>query len=258
MPESCVDRSKGMPFDERIMKNLACVLSLIVAWTTSAVVLARPRPDAASSPSEAETLSKVAKERFAAKDFGVAADLFMQAFAKSHNPATLYNAARAYEEAGNKASATSTYKLYIALSTDEAGIRDAKDHMAKLEIPAPVVTSPVIVTPTPAKVAKPTPMIVAKPATQVQDRTMAWLTTGGSVVLVGVGLSMMADGASGTQKYSGVNRASFDSARTEWQMGLGFVCAGAILGGVSAYLWTKPVTVAPTTNGVVVNVGGTF
>lgn len=228
----------------------ALIAAFLMCCLMTGSVLAQPM-------NEAETLASQAKEQFKSGDYEVSAKLFMAAYAKSHAAALIFNAARAYEEAGKKADAIAMFRMYISLAKDEAGIADAKQRIARLEAPStPVVVQPVPVV-KPAAVT-PKPVIVVKAHTAPgPDRTAAWLTTGGSVVLVGVGLGMMADGASGTQKYTGVNRSSFDSARTEWWVGLGIVGAGAVVGGVSIYLWTRsPVTVAPTPNGVVV--GGTF
>ena len=204
----------------------------------------------AQAQSPAEAVAIQAKEQFKAGNFEAAAKLFMQAYAKSHTPALLYNAARAYEEAGKKGDALSLFRLYITLSADVDGILDARQPIAKLEAQQPakpaaprVKPVPVVVVPTVPKLAPPQPA-----------NTAAWATSGSAVVALGVGVALMADGASGTQKYTGTNPAKFDSARTEWFIGAGLVGVGAALGGLSAYLWTQPVTVTPTPKGVALTV----
>lgn len=231
----------------------ALIAAILMCCLMTGQVMAQPT-------NEAETIATQAKDSFKAGDYDVAAKLYMAAYAKSHAPALIFNAARAYEEGGKKADSVAMFRMYISLSKDEGGVADAKSRIAKLEIvpdttsivvvPQPVVApAPVAVKPKPRAIDVVKPQKFAGP-----DHTTAWLTAGGSVVLVGAGIGLMADGASGTQKYTGVNRASFDSAKTEWWVGMGLVSAGAIVGGVSAYLWTRsPVTMTPTTNGVAVS-----
>jgi hypothetical protein len=223
-------------------------------------------PSAIAQPAnqEAQALASAAKDQFKAKNFEAAAKLFMQAYARSHTPSLVFNAARAYEEAGKNGDAVGLFKLYITLTDDADGIMEARQHIAKLEaIRVPVVVEvpvPVIVTaPKPVAVA-PKPVVVNKVSKVAikptgPNRTAEWVTTGLGVAALGVGTVMMLDGASDTKRYSGTNRNAYDSARTEWQVGLGMAVSGAVLGGVSAYLWAKtPVTVAPLKNGVTVGV----
>jgi len=198
-------------------------------------------PAAAQTSPPAEAVATQAKEQFKAGEFEAAAKLFMQAYAKSHAPALLYNAARAYEEAGKKGDALTLFRLYITLSPDAEGIQDARQRIAKLDAPVPVP---------PPKPVQPTPAPAPPPS-----HLSAWLTSGGAVVALGVGVGLMADGAGGTQKYAGTDRTRFDSSRTEWFVGAGLAGAGAALGGLSAYLWLQsPVTVTPMPKGVALSV----
>lgn len=208
-------------------------------------------PSIAQAQSPAEAVAIQAKEQFKAGNFEAAAKLFMQAYAKSHTPALLYNAARAYEEAGKKGDALSLFRLYITLSADVDGILDARQRIAKLEAPEPAKPAAPQVKPVPVVVVVPAAPKLAQPQ---PANTAAWATSGSAVVALGVGVALMADGASGTQKYTGTNPAKFDSARTEWFIGAGLVGVGAALGGLSAYLWTKPVTVTPMPKGVALTV----
>lgn len=204
-------------------------------------------PSVALAQNPAEVVATQAKEQFKAGKFEVAARLFMQAYAKSHSPALVYNAARAYEEAGKKGDAISLFKLYSTLSDDADGILDARQRIAKLEAPEPVihVAEPVLV-------AK--PVVVQAAPLPEPSRTASWAASGGALVALGVGVALMADGAKGTQQYTGTDRSSYDSARTKWFVGIGCIGAGAALGGVAAYLWTRSVTVTPMPKGVALTV----
>jgi hypothetical protein len=225
------------------------VLILLVATLLPSAAIAVP-PDA-TAIQEAEALAQEAKDRFAARDFEVAAKLFMKAYAKSHVPSLVFNAARAYEEAGKTGDAASLFRLYITLTDDADGILEARQHLAKLEAEPAVVPSD---EPFPAS---PKTSVMKSSVPAEPDRTTAWWPTGGAVAVIAIGAGLMMDGAGGTQRYSGVNRSAYESARTEWISGAVLVGAGVVLGGVSAYLWTRsPVVVVPTPNAVAI--GGTF
>lgn len=227
------------------------------------VVIAQPK-QAVSDMAEAETLARTAKDLFAAKDFTAAATLFMKAYVKSHSPALVYNAARSYEETGDKAVAIATFRLYVTLSTDPNGIKDAKDRMAKLEqdVIAQSSQQPVA---KPAVVAEPVAPIVpaikttiAKPS-QAKSNVAAWVTTGSTALAGGTGISLMLVGKDGTkQAVAQRNQPAWENSRTTWMTGAILTGTGVILAGVSTYLWlsTKSVTVLPTADGIVV--GGAF
>lgn len=201
--------------------------------------------------SEAESMALQARDQFKAGGYEAAAKMFMDAYAKSHAPALIYNAARAYEEAGKKSDAITLFRMYITLSKDEAGIADAKARIAKLETVVPPVVQDQPKTPPPVKVRI---VEVVRPLPPKPIRTAAWVASGGSVALVGIGLGLMSNGASGTRQFSGVNRSAFEAAQMEWYAGLGLLGAGVAVGGLSIYLWSKPpVTVTPTPTGVVVS-----
>ena len=233
------------------MKNLITILTLACLMLSSVPVLAQPKATATSDMSDAETLAKVAHERFLTKDFASSASLYHQAFAKSKNPTTLFNAGRSYEEAGNKTEAIATFKLYITLATDAEGVKNAQEHLAKLEAKptSVVVQSPVVV-------RQATPVVKQQGFVQpTSDHTAAWLTSGGAVVALGTGVALMVVGAAGTQPKSYTSRAQYDSARAEWISGAVLTGVGVALAGVSSYLWISPpkVAVAPMTNGIAIS-----
>jgi tetratricopeptide (TPR) repeat protein len=213
---------------------------ILLCGALSVPTTARAQPQAvAEDRAGAERLAAEAKEAFKAGQFDAAAKLFMQAYAKSHTPALLYNAARAHEEAGHKRDAITLFKLYITLTDEADGILDARQRIQRLEAPDPLPL-PQMVTPT-------TVVAVTRPP---PARTTEWVLSGSAVAAVGVGLALVVDGAAGTQDHTGVDRSAFDSARTEWFIGAGLVGVGAALGGVSYYFWTRPVTLVPTPKGI--------
>ena len=240
-------------------------LVLLVAFASNATIAIAQPKTVVTDMSDAETLAKVAHERFLTKDFASSASLYHQAFAKSKNPTTLYNAGRAYEEAGNKTEAIATFKLYITLATDAEGVKNAKDRIAKLESTqvalTPVAKSVVVVQP--PQPAKPASPVVIKTTSSVpnpaKSTVAAWVTTSGAAVAVGTGVALLLVGKAGTeQAVAEQNHSAWETARSEWVTGAVLTGVGVTLAGVSTYLWlnSKPVTVLPTSNGVVV--GGNF
>lgn len=239
------------------MKNLITILTLACLMLSSVPVIAQPKT-VVTDMSDAETLAKVAHERFQTKDFASSASLYLQAFAKSKNLTTLFNAGRSYEEAGNKTEAIATFKLYITLATDAEAVLNAKERIAKLEAKpsSVVVQSPVVV-----RQATPVATPVVKQQGFVQpnsDHTAAWMTSGGAVVALGTGVALLVVGAAGTQPKAYTSRAQYDSARGGWISGAVLTGVGVALAGVSSYLWLSPpkVAIAPTANGI--TIGGVF
>ncbi len=115
----------------RLTRNLLA-LAVAVMWT---VVAPRGWADQPSveALSNAEALATEAKVYFRTKQFDKAADKFLQAFGISKRPALVYNAARAYEEAGKHEQAVSMFEHYGTLDdVDDKGRRDAKSRVKKL------------------------------------------------------------------------------------------------------------------------------
>jgi len=98
----------------------------LVASQASATPRQAPAPAASGgstdAQSAAEALALQAKEKFRAKKFEEAAKLFMQAYAKDPQPPLVFNAARAYEEAGMNGEAAGLFRLYLSIAKDDAGI----------------------------------------------------------------------------------------------------------------------------------------
>lgn len=209
----------------------------------------------------AEDLAQQAKERFKAGEFEVAAKMFMNAYAKSHAPAMVFNAARAYENAGKNGDAASLFRLYVSLSDDTDGMIEARQHLAKLNTPSPVIVQPPQARPTPRPVAPMVPVAV----TPAPSHTAAWAVTGGAAAAVLSGVTLIgiasADSNQANADYRRTGdlqayRNAYSTSQTEWWAGVAITGAGAVLGGVSVYMWNKPVTVTPMGKGIAF--GGSF
>jgi len=230
---------------------------------------AAPRADAAV---DAEVLARTATELFRLKQFERAAQLFMQAYAKSHKPALVFNAARAYQEDGKFGDAAGLFRLYLTISTDAEGIADAKARLQECEskaaapvaAPAPAVPVPAPATPVqapaapapdpPVAVAPPTPAPVAVtkgPATSRDpSRTWAWVATGAAAVVAVGGASMMGIGASDAKaanadRYPGLDGPAqyeerFEAAQGKWNIGAGLTAVAVVGAGVATWLWLRP------------------
>jgi hypothetical protein len=113
------------------MKTAFSLLLLLVVTMTAASALAAP-PDAEK---QAEALVAQAKERYQAGDYEHAAQLYMKAYGEVQRPAPVFNAARAYEQAGLWAEAKPLFELYIQIDRGDdadsvAGRADAAKHLA--------------------------------------------------------------------------------------------------------------------------------
>jgi hypothetical protein len=127
--------------------GLALPLCLALALPATSAAGPRDKPPAKSEAEpEAEILARQAVERFKAADLEVAARLFMQAYKLAKRPVLVFNAARAYEEAGKKGDAVALFRLYMEISDDVSGIDDARKRIAKLEEEPAAVAVPVAVT----------------------------------------------------------------------------------------------------------------
>lgn len=212
---------------------LACALLVtFLAYSACPAAAAPPKSDAHT---EAEVLARTATELFKLKQFDKAAQLFMQAYGKSHKPALVYNAARAYEEAGKVGDATALFRLYLTIADDADGIVEARERLKALnarpnapdpvphqaEPPKPVAPDkaalgpepmptkppvqpePAVAPPQAAEQAAPVvPEVVPTAAPGVQQvakpassRTWAWVASGGSLALLGGGAALLWLGA---------------------------------------------------------------
>ncbi len=82
----------------------------------------------------AEAIATEAKLLFQQKEFAQAAERFMEAYTLARRPTLIYNAARAYQEAGNADKALALFRAYRGLpDVNDAGRADADARIAVLE-----------------------------------------------------------------------------------------------------------------------------
>ncbi len=255
-----------MLFSSSQLRRTSTALALCALLTTPAAAapIAKSKSKSTASSSDAEAYAERATERFKAKDFEVAAKLFMQAYARSHVPALVFNAARAYEEAGKPGDAASLFKLYITISDDADGIVNARERIKRL------AAKPEDKPPQSREVAQPQPIAgkpsAAKPPAMLEaqappsdkpappDNTLAWAATGTAAVAVVGGAVLMAVGASNSaaandlqvRDEAGLKNygALYDRAELQWKAGIGGFAIGAVLGGWAAWLHLRRPSVA--------------
>ncbi len=108
-----------------------CLLPLLMSITLSHASVPLTKEEAA----KAEATALDAKFKFKAGKYDAAAPLFLQAFALSRKPALLYNAARAYEEAGKHAEARVAFEQYLSQpDLTDGGRKDANTHIQQLDL----------------------------------------------------------------------------------------------------------------------------
>ncbi len=121
---------------------------MVLALTMASVAALATTPE---QEKQAETFVAQAKERYQAGDFQQSAQLYMKAYGQVQRPAPVFNAARAYEQAGLWAEAKPLFELYMQIDrgTDAdsvAGQADAQKHLdavnAKLAAEAAAKSAP--------------------------------------------------------------------------------------------------------------------
>ncbi len=170
-----------------------------VSSTTSlAPALAQARDAASKEDLErAEAKAMEAKFKFKAGEHEAAARLFLEAFAISRRPALVFNAARAFEDAGRLREAKAAFEQYLTLAgVSEGGRAEARSHIetlttridaatraAKAE-PAAAAPQPPLTTGTPAMAASPA-MAVSPAATTPATSTTPVATTAAKTARTG-------------------------------------------------------------------------
>lgn len=146
-------------------RTIACVLAVALATAEVAApnaAFAANRAVDKAEARQAEVVAAQAKQAFKDRQFEYAARLFMKAYAISKEPALVFNAARAYEEAGKSGDACSLFRLYATISDDPDGIADAWARIKRLEgkgePAAPAAEKPAM-----AKSSEPKPPVAEKP-----------------------------------------------------------------------------------------------
>lgn len=108
--------------------------SLVAALVAAALLLAGPSAARAGEP-EAEAFFRVAKAAYSRKEYRPAAIAFEAAFREAPHPAALYNAALAWELAGEPDRAADAHHASLKLTDrlTEAQAKDARERLARLE-----------------------------------------------------------------------------------------------------------------------------
>jgi len=153
----------GMHVTRLCLPAVSTTASHWLVWTlVTLLALATVQPAAAAPTATAEqekqalALATQARSHYRDKDFAGAADLFMKAYAQIPEPTLLFNAARAYENAGKLREAVPLFRLYLSVNRQDddesrAGRKDAETHLADIErllraeetLPAPGSLRPV-------------------------------------------------------------------------------------------------------------------
>jgi tetratricopeptide (TPR) repeat protein len=98
---------------------------------------------AQTDTSQAAALDEQARTAFAEGDFAGAASRFAEAYASAPHPATKYNEAMAWEQAGEPARAADAYQQALSMpGLDAARESAARDRMAELERTLAVLSIP--------------------------------------------------------------------------------------------------------------------
>jgi hypothetical protein len=152
-------------------------LTAICAWLAVANLIGPMARPAVAAPQQNQTesvraekerealaLASQAKGKYAAGAFEAAAGLFMAAYGKVPEPTLLFNAARAYQQAGRPREALPLFQLYLSLNQDadadsQAGRREATQHVAAIEASLRKQGE----TPTPPPTVKPEPALTPEP-----------------------------------------------------------------------------------------------
>jgi hypothetical protein len=245
-------RTSLIPPHRRITAAMILLASLAPSMTW-----AGPRPNKAAaqdSEAEAESFAAQARDRFKSKDFDAAAKLFMQAYARSPRPALVFNAARAYQEAGKKGDAAGLLRLYISISKDADGIAEAHERLRALEGKPPIQPPVPVQPPAVEQVPGSHPAVglsgtITPDASPADDTVLKWTVTGtaGLGLVSGIAVMLVARGQSMDANSLTVHdddsvRAyndRFDKAQRNWAIGAGLTAIGVGMGVWATWLHVK-------------------
>lgn len=135
---------------------------------------------------EAKALDEAGQKAAAYTKYNEAAQAFLAANRKSHEPTTLFNAAKAYMMGREFHKAIELFEEYLAFSSDEEGKKEAREHIIgmKAEIGKPLPAGPNDMGP-PKSVEKsgiPDPTISSRPA-EKPSRVLMWTGFGTGAIL---------------------------------------------------------------------------
>jgi len=214
------------------------------------------RKKAQTAKAAAAATALRARAKFKAKKFVLAAKLFMKAYSQEPLPPLVYNAARAYEEAGKAGQAIGLFRLYISISKSERGRKTAKAHMAKLQAAgqpaAEVATKPgssataanrTTASGTAAPAAAPTAVVARASAPAAWPR---WVATGAGVVGLAAGVALLVSASGDSEDAANLPVTSqadiktynsrFDDAERLWAAGVAVTAIGVGLGAWATWL----------------------
>lgn len=255
-----------------------CLLALVAALHGAKPATAAPKAKAGFAAKEgareASLLTTRAKAAFKAGEFDEAARLFMKAYALSGEAAQVFNAARAYEEAGKVGDAVGLFRLYTTLADDPDGIADARERIRKLEAgrlggkPTDPTASGSSTSPAVPDASRPGESardlaLGATPTVQAQaqtNRNLLWIAAGTAGAAAVGGAALLALGAAASRDANAIQvrsagdidryNAAFDEAERLRSFGWASVGLAAVAGGAAAWLWLRqPVAVAADPRG---------
>ncbi|OGH67551.1 MAG: hypothetical protein A3C15_03235 [Candidatus Magasanikbacteria bacterium RIFCSPHIGHO2_02_FULL_50_9b] len=236
----------------RLLTVMVVIIALAsggAAFLPNSAVAQPPSKPSREQIARAETLVAKATASFKKKQYAEAAQQFLEAYEISQSPGTLFNAARANQEAGLLVDARELFLLYKKKSNDRAGLLDAEKAIAKIEdaLGINAVKPPPVVVIEPAEQATPTvPASIgiesdATPTATTTHRGFSidklnnWrsytalgaVAAGISIMIVGRTIGVGAnERVIRTSDDANEYRASFATGSTLWWTGLGIALVG--------------------------------
>jgi len=226
-----------------------CCLGLVSVGSPRALVAQERTPDQTEKEAEAAALG--AKAAFKAGKFEEAARKYMEAYGLVQKPTLVFNAARAYEEAGRLEEALPLFRLYLNVDkgTDDnasAGRDDARKRIARIERtlaqlkpkadPRPIEDRP---RPDPKPLAKPDAKPDAKPEGTGPRPDVKSKGTPARPKVEGTGPERPGDKPDATLKAPGQGDLPAAPGRTMRIAGWSALGAGVVALAAGAFFWGK-------------------
>lgn len=157
-------------------------------------------PEAQQRRPTVSELNEEGARLYEKRDYRRAIELFVQAYAIDRDPNLLFNLARCYEELGDSEAAIEKYEEFIAApGADAEGRARAQASLRALrQLESARAAEPVAVSPPsqPMPQPMPQPLVESPPRPSDQPSVLPWVTLGGGVVMVALGATFYALGAS--------------------------------------------------------------